>query len=73
MADTRFRLIAFVLGLFAGWSSAHAQPLVESAQKEGEVVVYGASLNDTMDPMHRAFEKKYGVESVIQAASGREK
>lgn len=24
-------------------------------------MVYGANLNETMDPMHKAFEKKYGV------------
>ena len=42
-------------------TAARAQTLIESAQKESEVVVYGANLNDTMDPMHRAFEKKYGV------------
>jgi iron(III) transport system substrate-binding protein len=58
------RMICAVLGAFAGavlLTVAQAQPLVESAQKEGEVIVYGANLNDTMDPMHRAFEKKYGV------------
>jgi iron(III) transport system substrate-binding protein len=60
----RIRLIAPILGALAGavlLTAAQAQTLIESAQKEGEVVVYGANLNDTMDPMHRAFEKKYRV------------
>jgi iron(III) transport system substrate-binding protein len=40
---------------------AAAQALIEAAQKEREVIVYGANLNEVMDPLHRAFEKKYGV------------
>ena len=63
MADLqRMRLIAAIFGMLAGallLTAARAQTLIESAQKESEVVVYGANLNDTMDPMHRAFEKKF--------------
>jgi iron(III) transport system substrate-binding protein len=60
----RIRFIAPILGVLAGavlLTVAQAQTRIESAQREAEVVVYGASLNDTMDPMHRAFEKKYGI------------
>ena len=63
-SSPRFTFIVFMLGVFAGavpLRSSQGQTYVESAQKEGEVVVYGANLNETMDPMHKAFEKKYGV------------
>jgi iron(III) transport system substrate-binding protein len=63
-SSPRFTFIVFILGVFAGavpLRSSQGQTYVESAQKEGEVVVYGANLNETMDPMHKAFEKKYGV------------
>jgi iron(III) transport system substrate-binding protein len=55
--------VGFLVGMFLALlsPSSFAQSYSESAQKEGEVVVYGANLNETMDPMHKAFEKKYGV------------
>lgn len=52
-------LAGMLLGLVP--SLGLAQSYLEKAQQEGEVVVYGANLNETVDPMHRAFEKKYGV------------
>jgi iron(III) transport system substrate-binding protein len=64
MANASFRRSPGMLGaIFLGFIPAVAFPQghLQKAQKEGEVVVYGANLNATMDPMHRAFEKKHGV------------
>jgi iron(III) transport system substrate-binding protein len=39
-----------------------AQPVnVDAAKKEGKIVVYGAQVPQAMEPMHKAFEKKYGI------------
>jgi iron(III) transport system substrate-binding protein len=43
-------------------STAQAQPVnVDAAKKEGKIVVYGAQVPQAMEPMHKAFEKKYGI------------
>ncbi len=43
-------------------STARAQPVnVDAAKKEGKIVVYGAQVPQAMEPMHKAFEKKYGI------------
>jgi iron(III) transport system substrate-binding protein len=35
---------------------------VETAKKEGKVIVYGAQVPQAMKPLHEAFEKKYGIQ-----------
>ena len=54
-------LVALALSwLFS--SSAQAQPLnIDAAKKEGKVIAYGTILPQVMDPIHRGFEKKYGI------------
>jgi iron(III) transport system substrate-binding protein len=53
-------IASIVMALFLA-SPTVAQTSLETAQKEGEVVVYGANINEVVDPLHRAFEKKYGI------------
>jgi ABC-type Fe3+ transport system substrate-binding protein len=62
----RRKLAMFIVGLSA-WSAlfastAHAQAVnVDAAKKEEKIVVYGAQVPQAMEPMHKAFEKKYGI------------
>ncbi|HEV8342894.1 MAG TPA: extracellular solute-binding protein [Candidatus Binatia bacterium] len=42
--------------------TVQAQPVnVDAAKAEGKIVVYGAQVPQAMEPMHKAFEKKYGI------------
>jgi len=34
---------------------------IDAAKKEGKLVAYGTILPQVMDPLHRGFEKKYGI------------
>jgi iron(III) transport system substrate-binding protein len=34
---------------------------IDAAKKEGKVIAYGTILPQVMDPIHRGFEKKYGI------------
>ncbi|HVO93225.1 MAG TPA: extracellular solute-binding protein, partial [Terriglobales bacterium] len=54
-----------VIGLvsFGQTSGANAQPVnVDAAKKEGKVVVYGSVPPQSMEGLHQAFKKKYGIE-----------
>jgi iron(III) transport system substrate-binding protein len=45
------------------YSSGLAQPVnVEAAKKEGKVVVYGSVPPQSMEGLHQAFKKKYGID-----------
>jgi iron(III) transport system substrate-binding protein len=45
------------------YGSGLAQPVnVEAAKKEGKVVVYGSVPPQSMDGLHQAFKKKYGID-----------
>lgn len=51
--------VAAILCLTA---AVQAQPVnVDAAKKDGKVVVYGSQVPQAMEPMHKAFEKKYGI------------
>lgn len=42
--------------------TVQAQPVnVDAAKAEAKIVVYGAQVPQAMEPMHKAFEKKYGI------------
>ncbi len=63
---TREKTMLLVLGALAlaaaSGSAVYAQPVnVDAAKKEGKVVVYGAQVPQAMEPMHKAFENKYGI------------
>lgn len=48
--------------LFSFERSAWSQAVnVEAAKKEGKLIAYGTILPKVMDPVHRGFEKKYGI------------
>lgn len=59
----RIRLVLLTLVLFSSVPRAvFAQPLnIEAARKEGKVVAYGTIVPKVMNPVHRGFEKKYGI------------
>jgi iron(III) transport system substrate-binding protein len=58
------------LALFVAWVAlvSNAAPLLaqqanlEAAKKEGKVVVYGSVPPQSMEGLHQAFKKKYGIE-----------
>ena len=51
-----------LLALVAFVATAQAQAVnVDAAKKEEKIVVYGAQVPQAMEPMHRGFEKKYGI------------
>jgi iron(III) transport system substrate-binding protein len=55
-------LVVGLLALVASAATTHAQaPNVDAAKKEEKIVVYGAQVPQAMEPMHKAFEKKYGI------------
>lgn len=62
----REKTMPFVLSALAVpllGSALYAQPVnVEAAKKEGKVVVYGAQVPQAMQPMHKAFKAKYGID-----------
>lgn len=51
----------FCLWLFVTDETVSAQINVDAAKKEGKVIAYGTILPQIMDPVHRGFEKKYGI------------
>ena len=54
--------VVSLLVLVAFVATAQAQPVnVDAAKKEEKVVVYGAQVPQAMEPMHKGFEKKYGI------------
>jgi iron(III) transport system substrate-binding protein len=55
-------LVVGLLALVAFAATAHAQAVnVDAAKKEEKIVVYGAQVPQAMEPMHKGFEKKYGI------------
>lgn len=65
MTVLRHRIRVGLLGLVLLFSlerSAPSQTLnVEAAKKEGKLIAYGTIVPQVMDPVHRGFEKKYGI------------
>jgi iron(III) transport system substrate-binding protein len=59
----RVLVALFVLVLLLSFQrSAPSQTLnVEAAKKEGKLVAYGTIVPKVMEPVHRGFEKKYGI------------
>ncbi len=62
-------LVALLISQVA--SAAHAQSVdVEAAKKEGKIALYGTVVPQAMDPIFKAFEKKYGIKIEYWRASG---
>ena len=60
---TYFALLSGWLGLVSYPGPLLAQPVnVDAAKKEGKVVVYGSVPPQSMEGLHQAFKKKYGIE-----------
>ena len=58
-----FALFTVWLGLVSYAAPLLAQPAnVEAGKKEGKVVVYGSVPPQSMEGLHQAFKKKYGIE-----------
>jgi iron(III) transport system substrate-binding protein len=56
------RLVALLALASICDSIAQAQPVnIDAAKKEGKVIAYGTIVPQVMNPLHRGFEKKYGI------------
>ena len=74
-----FILLAMTLLPLAGFGREEATPtpaveqtwqaLVEAARAEGKLVISSNSLHESLP---QAFEKKYGIRTILEASSGRE-
>jgi len=51
-------------------SQAEWDSLVKAAQKEGRVVIYGASMGDASGHLKKAFSDRYGIEMEFQVGRG---
>lgn len=62
-SPTPIGICVTLMSLLAVWGppAVTAQVAVDSPQKENEVVVYGAMIQQVMDQIHKSFEKKYGI------------
>jgi iron(III) transport system substrate-binding protein len=58
-----------VLAIFAGPTWAQSPDRIQSAKKEGEVVVFGTLENDVAGAVHKGFEAKYGIKTNYFRAS----
>jgi ABC-type Fe3+ transport system substrate-binding protein len=48
------------------------QRLVEGAKKEGELMVYSSMQNDSIAPLQKAFQEKYGLKMKIWRGAGKD-
>jgi len=63
LGGTYFVLIAASIALGSYTVPLSAQPVnVDAAKKEGKVVVYGSVPPQSMEGLHQAFKKKYGID-----------
>ncbi len=64
-------LSLLMLALFSlGPGNLRAQQLdMQAAKREGKVIVYGTVIPNVMSPLHRNFEKKYGIKVEYWRAS----
>jgi len=63
LGGTYFVLIAASIALGSYTVPLSAQPVnVDAAKKEGKVVVYGSVPPQSMEGLHQAFRKKYGID-----------
>jgi iron(III) transport system substrate-binding protein len=61
--------VGFLLVMSAGRTVYAQPPNIDAAKNEGKVVAYGTILPQVMDPLHRGFEKKYGIKIEYWRAS----
>ena len=61
-----------VAGLATDLSPDREQRLVEGAGREGELMVYSSMQLESIAPLQRAFEQKYGVKMRIWRGSGKD-
>lgn len=69
----RSLLVTCLLALSLVWQrvgNLQAQQLdMEAAKREGKVVVYGTVISNVMSPLHKNFEKKFGIKVEYWRAS----
>src|SRR5258705_4684133 len=60
------------LATLANYQGAdRAQRLIDGAKREGELMIYSSMQHESIAPLQRAFEDKYGVKIRIWGAAGK--